>query len=147
MDSTATAARSVKSEDRRRHDADTTPTRADTLWTRAEAHLSFTFTNNIVYFGSGNLFGGNWSGEGFEMRHNIYFDTRGSPSHPPLDGALKFADWRARGQDIQSLFADPLFVAPSEGDFRLKRASPALAFGFHPFDLREAGPRRKFTRP
>ena len=115
--------------------------------TRAEAHLSFTFTNNIVYFNSGNLLGGNWEGEGFEMRHNIYFDTRVSPSHPPLDGALKFADWRARGQDIQSLFTDPLFVAPLKGDFRLQRASPARPFGFHPFDLRDAGPRKKFTRP
>jgi hypothetical protein len=115
--------------------------------TRAEAHLSFTFTNNIVYFSSGNLFGGNWSGDGIAAEHNIYFDTRVSPSHPPLDGALKFEDWRGRGQDLHSLFCDPLFVAPEKGDFRLKRASPARPFGFHPFDLRDAGPRRKFIRP
>jgi len=118
------------------------------LWrTRAEAHLSFTFTNNIVYFSSGSLLGGNWSGDRYDMDHNIYFDTRVSPSHPPLDGVLKFEDWRRRGHDIHSLFADPLFVEPAKGDFRLRRGSPAMPFGFHAFDLHDAGVRKKFARP
>jgi hypothetical protein len=111
--------------------------------TRAEPHLSFTFTNNIVYFSSGEMFGGNWSGDGFVIDHNLYFDTRASASHPPLDGALKFEDWRRQGHDLHSLFADPLFIDPLHGDFRLRRGSPALAFGFHPLDLRGVGPRKK----
>jgi parallel beta-helix repeat protein len=115
--------------------------------TRPESHRAFTITNNIVYFSSGNLFGGNWSGGGFALDHNIYFDTRVSPSHLPLDGALKFEEWRGRGQDIHSLFTDPLFVAPLKGDFRLKCGSPARRFGFHRLDLRDAGVRREFTRP
>jgi len=114
--------------------------------TRTEPHLSFTFTNNIVYFSSGDLLGGNWSGDGLSMDHNIYFDTRAGPAPPSsLDGALKIEDWRGRGYDLQSLFTDPLFVAPQDGDFRLKRGSPALSFGFHPLDGRAAGPRKKFT--
>jgi hypothetical protein len=113
--------------------------------TRAEPHLSFTFTNNIVYFSSGTLFGGNWSGNGFAIDHNIYFDTRNGPAPPPMGDALKWEDWRAQSHDLHSLFVDPLFVDPQRGDFRLKRESPALPFGFHPLDLRRAGPRKEFT--
>jgi len=111
--------------------------------TRAEPHRSFSFSNNIVYFDSGRLLGGDWTGTGFVMDHNIYFDTRAGPAHPPLDGVLKFQDWRWWGWDIHSLFADPLFVAPQRGDFRLKPASPAIPFGFHPLDARRAGPRKR----
>ena len=114
--------------------------------TRAETHLSFNFTNNIVYFTSGDLLGGNWSGDGLAIEHNIYFDARAGPAPPPsLDGALKIENWRGRGHDLHSLFADPLFVAPQDGDFRLQRGSPALAFGFHPLDGRGAGPRKEYT--
>jgi parallel beta-helix repeat protein len=112
--------------------------------TRAEPHRSFTFSNNLVYFDSGTLLGGNWSGTGFDMDHNIYFDTRSGPMPPPLDGALKWVDWRGQGHDQHSLIADPLFVAPERGDFRLKHGSPARAFGFNPLDAREAGPRKKY---
>jgi len=113
--------------------------------TRAEPHLSFTFTNNIVYFSSGTLLGGNWSGDGFAIDHNIYFDTGSGPVPPPLDTGLKWADWRGQGHDLHSLIADPQFVDPQRGDFRLRRGSPALAFGFHPLDEREAGPRKEYT--
>jgi hypothetical protein len=115
--------------------------------TRPETHLSFVFTNNIVYFDSGTLFSGNWSPtNGFIIDHNIYFDTRVGPSHPPLDGSLKFAAWQADGHDIHSLFVDPLFVAPMNGDFRFRDQSPALQFGFHPFDLHTVGVRKQFAR-
>jgi hypothetical protein len=112
--------------------------------TRAEPHLSFTFTNNIVYFSSGDLLGGNWSGDGLAIDHNIYFDARAGAAPPALlVGGLKMEDWRGKGYDLHSLFVDPLFVSPQDGDFRLKRGSPALLFGFHPLDGRGAGPRKK----
>jgi parallel beta-helix repeat protein len=114
--------------------------------TRPETHLGFVMTNNIVYFNSGRVFSGNWASNGFVIDHNIYFDTRAGPSHPPLDGSLKFEDWHALGYDVHSLFIDPLFVAPEKGDFRLRRRSPALRFGFHPLDLRAAGVRKEFAR-
>jgi Right handed beta helix region len=114
--------------------------------TRAEPHLSFTFSNNIVYFSSGDLLGGNWTGDGLAVDHNIYFDTRiGAIAPSTMGGALKFEDWRGRGHDLHSVFADPLFVAPATGDFRLKPGSPALAFGFHSLDGRGAGPRKKYV--
>jgi hypothetical protein len=106
--------------------------------TRAEPHLSFTLTNNVIYFDSGDLLGGNWDGNGFALRHNLYFDTR---------GAAKWEEWRRQVHDPDSLFADPLFVAPPKGDFRLRRKSPALPFGFQPLDARQAGPRKKYALP
>jgi hypothetical protein len=110
--------------------------------TRPEEHRSFIFTNNIVYFDSGQLMSGNWTG-GMEMDHNIYFDRRTGPSHPPPDGVMNLEAWRALGRDRHSQFFDPLFVAPQKGDFRLRPDSPAIAFGFHPPDLRGVGPRKK----
>jgi hypothetical protein len=109
--------------------------------TRPERHVSFIFSNNIVYFDSGRLLSGTWSGDGFVMDHNIYFDTRVGPSHRPLDGELKFQAWREMGHDLDSEFIDPLFVNPAEGDFRLRAGSPARRFGIHAIDARTVGVR------
>jgi hypothetical protein len=37
------------------------------------------------------------------------------------------------------VIADPLFVAPDKGDFRLKPGSPASQIGFQPIDISGAG--------
>ncbi len=53
------------------------------------------------------------------------------------DGQLKLGDtrvdisytldaWQAMGHDVNSVFADPMFVAPEEGDFRVRPGSPAI---------------------
>ena len=104
--------------------------------TRAEDHRSFTFDHNIVYFKQGTLLGSNWTGDGFTMDNNLYWNAAGQP----LDflGA-NLTQWQARKQDLHSVIADPLFVAPEKGDFRLKPNSPALALGFHPLDTTQAG--------
>jgi parallel beta-helix repeat protein len=105
---------------------------------RMEPHLSFTFVNNIVYFDQGELLGANWSDDKFKLDRNVYFDTRG--------GALRMADlpfdeWRKKGQDAQSVVADPLFVNAGSYDFRLKPNSPALKLGFKQIDMSTVGPR------
>jgi len=110
---------------------------------REEDHLSFSFTNNIVYFDHGVLLGSTWKNNKFILDRNVYWDTRLSTN----PAAMKFAgatlgQWRARGHDQNSLIADPLFVAPRKDDFRLKSKSPALQLGFQPIDLRGIGPRR-----
>ncbi len=104
--------------------------------TRAEDHRSFTFERNIVYFNEGTLLGSNWTGQGFALDNNLYWNASGQP----VDFAgMSLADWQAKGQDVHSQVADPLFVAPEKGNFTLKNGSPARALGFRPFDPAQAG--------
>ena len=115
--------------------------------TREEEHLSFIFTNNIVYFDSGTLLGSNWKNERFTIDYNVYFDARHGASAEALRFAgATFDQWRQRGHDIHSLFADPLFLAPKQSNFRLRDNSPALKLGFRPIDLSEVGVRKKFRK-
>ncbi|HKS36862.1 MAG TPA: right-handed parallel beta-helix repeat-containing protein [Verrucomicrobiae bacterium] len=114
---------------------------------REEAHNSFTFERNIVYFDSGNLLGSTWSNDRFKTDNNVYWDAR--PGAPV--GGLKFKDatpgeWQKRGHDKHSVIADPLFVGPEKLDFRLKRDSPAFKLGFKPIDLDDVGVREKFRK-
>ena len=111
--------------------------------TRDEEHLSFFFTNNIVYFNSGDLLGSSWKNDRYVIDNNVYWDAR--PGFRPED--LRFsgstlAQWRLRGHDLHALIADPLFVAPEKFDFRLKRGSPAPKLGFQPIDLQTVGVRK-----
>ena len=63
------------------------------------------------------------------------------PGQPVLFGDKTFAQWQAAGHDKDSLIADPLFVDPEQGDFRLRPGSPAAKIGFEPWDLSDVGPR------
>lgn len=96
--------------------------------TRAEDHLSFTFEGNIIYFDSGGLLGGNWSGAGFAMTRNLYWDARG--------GTVKLP-----GQDKESVVADPRFLNAGSYDFTLQADSPAWKLGWKKIDLSTVGPR------
>jgi hypothetical protein len=115
--------------------------------TREEPHLSFIFIHNLVYFDSGDLLGSNWKSDRYLADFNLYFDVR--PDATPQ--SLRFAgatleQWRARGHDVHSVVADPLFVDPEKGDFQVKDGSPALTVGFHPIDLKTVGIRPKAKR-
>jgi parallel beta-helix repeat protein len=108
--------------------------------TRAEPHLSFAFTGNIVYFDQGRLLGSNWTGEQFKMERNLYFDARSAGIR---FAGRSFDEWRASGQDRESIVADPLFVNPANFEFRLRPGSPAAKIGFKPIDLSTVGPRNE----
>ncbi len=105
--------------------------------TRAEDHLSFTFTNNIVYWATGPLLAGRWKEVRVAMDKNCYWNHAGKKVDfvgLPLD------QWRQDlGRDITSVIADPLFVDPANHDYRLKPESPALKLGFKEFDYTQAG--------
>jgi parallel beta-helix repeat protein len=111
--------------------------------TRDEEHTSFFFTNNIVYFNSGDLLGSSWKNDRYVTDWNLYWDARPdkTPEAMPFAGAT-LETWRQRGHDVHSIIADPQFVAPEKFDFRLKRGSPALKLGFKPVDLRQVGVRK-----
>jgi parallel beta-helix repeat protein len=112
--------------------------------TRNEEHTSFFFTNNIVLFDSGDLLGGNWQGDRYFMDHNVYWDARpGANSETMQFSGVTLEQWRLRGHDLNSLVADPLFLAPQKLDFRLRAGSPALKLGFKPIKLTDVGARKK----
>jgi hypothetical protein len=72
----------------------------------------------------------------------LYWHTRGvdflrSPLFSP-EGPLP--QWQAAGFDQNSLVADPLFVDPSNGDYRLMDGSPAYALGFQDIPVELIGP-------
>ncbi|MBT8044721.1 MAG: right-handed parallel beta-helix repeat-containing protein, partial [Verrucomicrobiae bacterium] len=63
----------------------------------------------------------------------------------PSKGAALLADSRKQGYEKHSICADPLFVDPKNGDFRLSPESPAVTkIGFQPLDINEMGLTKEF---
>ncbi len=108
--------------------------------TRDEPHLSFTFAHNVVYWEGGQLLSGKWDDNHYRFERNLYFRPGGAPI---TFGNWSFEEWQKRGQDVESLIADPLFVDAKNGDFSLKGESPALKMGFRPIDVSKVGPRHE----
>lgn len=106
--------------------------------TRAESHSSFTAERNIVYFDQGDLLGGNLLNGKFTLANNIYFDRRGANIR---FFGKSFSEWKAAGQDLGSIIADPLFENADNFDFTLRVESPALKMGFQQIDMNAVGPR------
>jgi hypothetical protein len=59
------------------------------------------------------------------------------------DGDAYLESRRAEGLEAHSLAADPRFVDPARGDYRLQPDSPALKLGFAPIDVARIGPRKR----
>jgi hypothetical protein len=103
---------------------------------RVEPHISFYFTNNIVYWQGGPLLSGSWQDTNVVLGGNLYWEASGSPVR---FNNLDLAAWQRRGHDTGSIVADPLFLDPAHRDFRLKPESPAFKLGFRPLDPSQAG--------
>ncbi len=54
----------------------------------------------------------------------------------PMD---EWRSWQQEGWDQHSIVADPLFVDPEKGDYRLQNNSPALKIGFQPTPINQIG--------
>lgn len=109
--------------------------------TRPEAHRSFTFERNIVYWNKGVAFGGNWSGP---QAYNVTFDHNcywAFDEGKRMFGGRDWDGWRKQGMDADSVVADPQFLGVAKDDFRVPPDSPAVKAGFVPFDLSGYGPR------
>ncbi|OJV86371.1 MAG: hypothetical protein BGO34_05140 [Bacteroidia bacterium 44-10] len=106
--------------------------------TLKEKHLSFTFTNNIIYFNRGVLIGKpGWDVININSNHNLYWDTR-TKDVKFLN--FSFAEWKNQtGKDSQSIIEDPLFVNPPNFDFRFKNTKNIRKIGFVPFQYSDAG--------
>lgn len=82
-----------------------------------------------------------WTAKNFAMDRNLYYRIGGEPFDWP--GDRTFQEWQEwTGQDRRSIIADPMFVDPENGDFRLKTGSPAERIGFRPIDTSRIGRRR-----
>ncbi|MCL4190300.1 MAG: right-handed parallel beta-helix repeat-containing protein [Thermoguttaceae bacterium] len=104
---------------------------------RVEEHLSFTFSNNIVYWDQGPLVAaGSINDDKVKFASNLYWNASGKPVD--FQG-LTLAQRQEKGWDGGSIIADPRFVDPAGGDFRLQPGSPAEKIGFKPFDSSKAG--------
>lgn len=104
--------------------------------TRIEEHLSFSFTNNIVWFNSGNLFSGNWDKVRMHSDYNCYWNP---DQKDFLFGKLSFEDWRKSGKDQHAVIADPGLKDPLTFDFGIKNKAVIRQIGFKPFDFSQAG--------
>ena len=75
-----------------------------------------------------------------EIDHNCFYSDLGEfvARVEEREGAkhkLSLEAWQERGFDRNSVFADPLFVDPENGNYRVKPQSPALQVGFENFDM------------
>ncbi len=100
------------------------------------------FYRNIYYFKNDRPFNRpSWPNYDCIMDYNLYFDASG---RPVTFQGLSLKEWQEQKKlDQHSIVADPLFVDPENGDFRLKPGSPALKLGFREIDLSRIGPRPK----
>jgi len=105
-------------------------------YTRVEDHLSFSLTNNIVYFDRGVLFAGPWAKGKVRLEKNLYWYA-GDGSFD--FGGKSFAQWQAAGRDAGSIVADPRFGAPENYDFSINDRAAVDRIGFEPFDYSRAG--------
>jgi Right handed beta helix region len=102
---------------------------------RDDGRFALTFRKNIVYWKQSSLFNGKWGSTNVHLDHNLYYQA---PSAIKRFGPTQ-AQWQQREKEEGSLAANPMFVAPEKGDFRLKPKSPVLKLGFKPFNYRQAG--------
>ena len=110
--------------------------------------FELTCRRNIVYYKKGKAVGnygsGNCGRDVCAFDRNLYWNVSGQPV---LFGGLTLAQWQAVGQGENSIIADPLFVDPENGNFRLRQGSPAAQIGFEPWDFWAVGPRPHPTAP
>jgi hypothetical protein len=104
--------------------------------TKVEAHNSFSFTNNIVYFKQGQLAGIRWDKANFKSDYNCYWDARQKAINI---GDTPFKEWVNKGKDTHSIVAEPGFIDPDALNFRLKKNSIVSKIKFKPFDYTQAG--------
>lgn len=108
--------------------------------TRVEDHLSFSFTNNIIYYDQGLLYMDMgreaWLKAQTVIDKNCFWNTTAQK----LDfQGFSFSEWKKLGKDKHSIIADPLFIDPMNFDFRFKSTKTAKQIGFKPFDYSRAG--------
>lgn len=87
------------------------------------------------------------------MDYNLYFNHSGAEPIFGVDRSLDarrrltWDQWREKGMDRNSVFADPMFVDPASGNYRVKDESPAIKLGFKNFPMDRFGTQKKEFQP
>lgn len=103
------------------------------------------FHNNVVQFsGPASVLLRAGSGrEGTHFQNVFWYTGTGGANYfetkQDLTPKGNFSAWQRAGFDVGSVIADPQFVNPSAGDYRLKSESPALDMGFLPLPFQKMG--------
>lgn len=106
---------------------------------RVEDHLSFSFTNNIIYFDKGNslIDKRGWELVRFRSDSNSYWNP---VTQDIRFGQKDFATWQqSTGKDIHSVIADPGFADLSRDDYHIGNKTLMSRIGFTPFNYEVAG--------
>jgi len=74
-----------------------------------------------------------------EFDHNLFYNYVGEPRIHGVGKPIAFTEWQEKGFDRHSVFADPMFIDPAKGDYRVKPESPALRLGFKNFPMDQFG--------
>lgn len=98
-------------------------------------HSTLNIERNIVVTRHSPVVGRGVRDVGGRWARNLWFDESGKADF----GGMDFAAWQKTGKETEGAEADPKFADPAAWDFRLSPDSPALALGFQPFDVSQAG--------
>lgn len=111
-------------------------------WGTPKFFRPYRVEGNLIYWRTGSLIGGTaFAGlRQVEFDRNLYWQAEGKLGD--FAGG-SWEEWQARGLDVNSVIADPLFADPEHGDFTLRADSPAFALGFRPIDMDSIGPREE----
>lgn len=74
-----------------------------------------------------------------EFDYNLFYSDQGMPVVTGVGKPMTLKQWQEKGFDKHSVFADPMFVDPPNGDYRVKPDSPALKLGFKNFPMNRFG--------
>lgn len=101
---------------------------------RAEEHNSFTFRRNIILQEKGNTAEGKWFSAKMIIGKNLYWSYGNELSFCGTNRS----EW-VKKREKDALFANPMMVAPLQGDFTFKSTYNIKKTGFTPFDYKQAG--------
>lgn len=114
--------------------------------TKSEPHVTMELKGNIFYWTDANAKAMTGRGPVSELTNivadaNVWWPVGDAANEKPSVSFLgaDWGEWRRQGHDANGLVADPRFVNPAKGDWRLYSDSPALKCGFREFDWLEAG--------
>lgn len=104
--------------------------------TTLKADKTFTLEHNIILMDSGKLISGdNINSNYWTVGSNCYWCL--SLDKPKI-GTINLYEWM-NNKDSTSIYQDPMFRDPRNGDFRFKKKDVCKAIGFKPFDYSKAG--------